>query len=373
MKFLDYSKKQRMINSKNTSYILFTLVVFLIFFGLNILLASSSFLARQEFGDPYFYLKKQAIFAIVGIFILITISRIPYSLWKKFAWAFYIISIILLLMVFLPGVGKKAGGAYRWINLGIFSMQPSDLVKISLILVLSRLYANDSFQGIKKILITMGIIALPVFLISSEPDFSTSMHILFSVFLFLFLTDFPISIMFLLSLSSLPVVYYGIIQVPYRWDRIKAFIDPYKYRFEGAYQLVASFKSFAAGGLFGQGLGEGIRRHNLSARHTDFILSVLAEDLGFSGIFITFIIYFSVILYSIYKLSFVTDPFGRLLGSGIVLLFGIQVAMNISVTMGLMPTTGINMPFMSYGGTSLVVYSSMFGILLNILRENNTF
>lgn len=373
MEISDFSKSIYSKPQPKSNYFLFAMIIFLIFFGLNILLASSSFLARQEFGDPYFYLKKQALFAGIGITLLIFTSHIPYMIWKKFAWLFYGIAIILLIFVFLPGIGKKAGGAYRWINAGFFSIQPSDIAKISLIMILSRFYSNNTQKGIKLVSITFAIIAIPFGLIFIEPDFSTSMHILLSVFLFLFLTEFPLSVMFLLSLSSLPIVYYGIIQVPYRWDRIKAFIDPYKYRFEGAYQLVASFKSFAAGGLLGQGLGEGIRRHNLSARHTDFILSVLAEDMGFIGILVIFTIYFSLILLSIYKMSFIKEPFGRLLGSGIIIFFGIQVSMNISVTMGLIPTTGINMPFMSYGGTSLLAYSFMFGILLNIIKTNDAF
>ncbi len=361
----------RLHSEKKSNYILFGFIIFLLFLGLNVLLASSSFLARQEFGDPYYYLKKQALFALMGLGLLFFLSRVHYMKWKEFAWPIYMISILLLTLVFVPGLGKKAGGASRWINLGIISIQPSDLARFAVVVLLTRLYSNNNFQGIKRTALTFLLAMLPVGLIFLEPDFSTAFHFGIVILALLFLTDFPLVYIFLTIITSFPVIYYGVVQVPYRWDRIKAFIDPIRYRYEGAYQLIASFQSFEAGGVFGQGLGEGIRRHNLSARHTDFILSVVAEDLGFAGIFILYAAYLGIILYSLYLISSIEENFGRLLGSGIILIFAFQVTINIAVTMGLVPTTGINMPFMSYGGTSLLVYCAMFGILLNIMRENN--
>ncbi len=360
-----------MDTGKKSNYVLFSFIVFLLFLGLNVLLASSSFLARQEFGDPYYFLKKQALFGLMGLGLLFFLSRIHYMKWKELSWTIYMISILLLVLVFVPGLGKKAGGANRWINLGIISVQPSDLARFAIIVLLARLYSNNNFQGVKRTALTFLLAMLPVVLVFLEPDFSTAFHIGIVILGILFLTDFPLKYIFLTIITAFPVIYYGVVQVPYRWDRIKSFIDPMRYRYEGAYQLIASFQSFDAGGVFGQGLGEGIRRHNLSARHTDFILSVVAEDLGFAGIFILYAAYLGIILYSLYLISAIQEDFGRLLGSGIVLIFAFQVSINIAVTMGLVPTTGINMPFMSYGGTSLLVYSAMSGILLNIFRENS--
>ena len=177
--------------------------------------------------------------------------------------------------------------------------------------------------------------------------------------------------MLLAVVLAIPIIFYNIVNVPYRWERVKAFLDPYTYRFEGAYQLVASFKAFQAGEFFGQGFGEGIRRHNLQARHTDFILAVVAEDLGFFGVFILLALMFGLSGYGLYLMFKIEDIFARLLGCGLIFLFATQMIINVAVTMGLVPTTGINLPLISNGGTSLVTYLSMFGIVLNITRMHS--
>lgn len=353
---------------QQTNLILFALVVILVGFGLNILLAASSFLARQEFGDPYFFIKRQIIFAIIGFGALVGLSQVPYKVWERIAWPLYFFSLFLLVLVFIPPLGKKAGGASRWISLGLFTMQPSDLTKFSVILVLSRLFSSKKQIDIKMILVTLGVIAVPAVLIGIEPDFGTALHLFLATAFFLFFTGFPLRVLLTLTFASLPVAYFVIVKSPYRWERVKAFLDPMTYRFEGAYQLVASFKSFLAGGIWGKGLGEGLRRHNLQARHTDFILAIVAEDLGLWGIWLVLLLYFGLAFYALVLLSRIEDVFGRLLGTGIVAVFITQVLMNVSVTMGLIPTTGINLPLFSYGGTSLVTYMAQFGILLSITR-----
>ena len=363
-------KDGKVNTSDRTNLILFIIVLTLVGLGLNILLASSSFLAKKAHGDAYFFLKKQSLFALLGVGLFITLSQLNFRIWQKLSWPLYVTSIILLLLVFVPGLGKRAGGATRWIQVAGLSIQPSDLAKFATMLVMARLLSKSEEIRWGSIIVMLFIILTPVGLIGIEPDFGTALHLIFAVVMVLFVTGFPLRLLGLAVVLSIPVIYKSIINVPYRWERVKAFLDPVTYRFEGAYQLVASFKAFNAGGLAGKGFGEGLRRHNLQARHTDFILAVVAEDLGLFGVALLLLLLFGLSIYAIFLLSKVQDQFGRLLGFGIVFLFITQVTMNVAVTMGLIPTTGINLPLISNGGTSLVTYLAMLGILLSITRES---
>lgn len=353
---------------KQLNLMLMAGLFFLVGMGLNLLLAASNLVESET--DPWFYFKRQFIFVGIGICVFIITVRIHWQTWLKFAWPIYALSILLLVAVFIPGIGKTAGGATRWIALGPLSMQPSDPAKIALILVLTRLYSKEAEMNWAHIFITVAVIAMPVALIGAEPDFSTALHLSLSAGLFLFLTGFPISVMLLGLFAALPIVYRSILKVPYRRKRILSFLDPWGNRYEGAWQLVASLKSFKAGGISGQGLGEGIRRHSLQARHTDFILSVAAEDMGFLGVGMFILLYFAISLYAFYLLSKIEEAAPRLLGMGFVILFLLQACIHMGVTMGLLPTTGISLPLISYGGSSVVTTCFMFGVVLNVLKEN---
>ncbi|MDH5717335.1 MAG: FtsW/RodA/SpoVE family cell cycle protein [Spirochaetia bacterium] len=367
---MDFQSFKTSLKNSETNYLYFTIILIITIFGLNILLASSSFLASQAHGDAYYYFKKQVIYALIAVIILIIFIQIPYTFWYHAAWPIYLISILLLALVFLPYIGKSAGGAYRWIQIGPLTLQPSDLAKFSVILLLSRIFSNTQKSGNTKIAASLIIIFLPVSLIGLEPDYGTAIHLVIAAFLLLFLTDFPLSAMGIVFITSLPAIYLSIRKVTYIWERLSAYLDPYKYRYERAYQLIASYRSFLAGGTWGKGLGEGIRRHNLQARHTDFIAAIVAEDLGFAGIFLLLLLYFSFAAYGLFKLSQVENNFGRLLGTGILILFITQTMMNLAVVFGVMPTTGINLPLFSYGGTSILTYMSILGIVLNIMRDS---
>lgn len=353
-----------------TYYLLFTSLLILSGFGLIILLASTSYIASVSYGDQYYFIKRQTVFVILGIFLLIIFSQIPYMFWRKLAWPFFGISIFLLLLVFIPGIGRKAGGAYRWINIAGFSVQPSDLARFALLLILSRMYSHGDTTSNAKNFTALIFIAIPAYLIKSEPDLGTAMHTIFFAGVFLFSAGFPVYILATLPIAGVPLMLFNM--SAFQWNRIMAFLNPYKYRFKSAFQLIASYKSFLFGGLWGQGLGEGLRRHNLQARHTDFILAVAAEDIGIIGIGLILFLYAFISITALLRLVKIEEPFGRLLGTGIILLFITQAIMNIAVVMGLLPTTGINLPLISYGGTSVFSYLAMFGILLNILKENDT-
>ena len=360
---------EKKTEQSETNLIIFTIVVVLSFFGLIILFSASSFPAQQNLGDAYYYVKKQSLFVFLGLILLVANTQISYRLWYKTAWPLYLFSIILLLLVFMPFIGQEAGGASRWVRLGWFSCQPSDIAKFTMVLLIARLLSkenNSQKYTFVKMALGILIIALPAFLVSLEPDLGTAFHLILTSVCLLFLTEFSFTLLLLLCFSAVPIIYYHVIQTPWRIKRVLAFLDPWEYRYEEGYQLVAALKSFLAGGLGGQGLGESMIRHRLQARHTDFIFSMVAEDLGFIGVVILLFLFLFISAYGIILVKRVQDPFGRLLGMGILLIFVFQVSIHIAVNMGLIPTKGLGLPFISYGGTSTIMYLFMFGLFLNI-------
>jgi len=362
------------LNDNNRQFYVLTIIVsILVFFGLIILLASTSFMGMVSYGDTFYFVKKQSLYLLTGITVLIFVSQVDYKIWYKFAWPFYLFTIFLLLAIYIPGVGKEAGGARRWIVAGAFSLQPSDLARLGVVILLARLFSNRKDSSGKIYYLLAAIISgIPALIIGMQPDFGTAIHLILVTLLIMVLAGMPFYYIGGLFVFLLPFFKTLVLDVPYRWSRIRAFLDPYEYRYEAAYQLVASYKAFLAGGIWGKGLGEGLRRHNLQARHTDFILAVIAEDIGFWGVVLTLILFFSMGVYVLYNLKKISDTFSLFLGTGIILLFMLQAIINIAVSMGLMPVTGINLPLISYGGTSLVTYMLMFGIVLNILKNDQT-
>ena len=354
---------------KKTSLVFFVSILSLVAFGLILLFAASSFIGSKTYGDEYYYLKKQLISITVGLMALFITSQIYYKKWLDWSLIIYLFALFLLCMVFIPGIGKEAGGARRWIQYLGISFQPSDLAKFATILALCRIYSDQVSKVWLKGFSSIAIITAPALLINFEPDFGACFHLLVTACTLLFFTTFPGIILIILFICSAPIVYYSVIKVTWRLNRFRAFLDPWQYRFEEGFQLIASYKSFFAGGLFGEGLAKNLGRYNLQARHTDFIFAVGAEDLGFIGTFILCAGYFIITIYILLLLKDATDNFGRLLGTGIMILFITQAIINISVNMGLLPTKGINLPLVSYGGSSITLYLAMFGIILNINKE----
>ena len=352
-----------------TDLFLFTAIILLVAFGLNILLASSSFMAREQFSDPYFFLKKQAFAAFVGFLGMLAMTQIDPEKYRHLVWPAYVITLVLLVLVFVPGIGKRAGGANRWIVVGGLSIQPSDFAKVSLVLVLARIYSQAKEVDFRLSVTTLAIIALPAFLIGIEQDLGTAIHLVLVAGALLFFTRYPLSMQFGALVAVIAAVSYVIVKTPFRLTRIKAFLDPWESRFDAGFQLVASMKAFLAGGLVGKGFGEELVRHHLQERHTDFILAIVAEDFGAMGVIALLFTYFFIAVYGIVQASRLRDDFMRLIATGFLLSLILQVVINSGVTMGLLPTKGINLPLVSNGGTSLVVYLVMCGIMLSALRR----
>ncbi|TGN08346.1 FtsW/RodA/SpoVE family cell cycle protein [Leptospira ilyithenensis] len=352
---------------------------FLFGFGVIVMFSASVIPAEREFADPNYYLKKQLVWGSIGIVLFLLFAQIPYSLLVKLSFPFCLLSVILLVSVFIPGVGKSVNTTYgrsfnRWILIGGFQVQPSEFSKISLLLFLSLFFQSfdpKKNQWNRKNIVSVLTILIILMLIIAEPAFGTTVEILVVIFFFVIMVGFPIKKIFILGLSILPLLLVLVTQVGYRKKRLEIWLDPYKYRFDEGHQLVTSFRAFFDGGSFGRPIGSGYSHRYLAYSHTDFVLASFVEDFGFLG----FIIFFAVTLFFLYRIYLlvlkVKDKLGFFLGTGILLLLSIQILINLYVVTGLAPVTGISLPFLSYGGSSLITIFILMGILANITKKEN--
>ncbi|MGJ4744893.1 FtsW/RodA/SpoVE family cell cycle protein [Leptospira sp. SA-E8] len=354
-------------------------VFFLLLFGICVMYSSSSVTAWREFQDSEYFLKKQLAWAIIGLVVFFFFANFPYKRLERFALGGIVISVLLLILVFIPGIGKSVGTYYgrnfhRWIGIGPYQLQPSEIAKLAVVVYLSSLIVKLKLKenrGPKKFILPAVLLLAVLVLILAEPAFGTTMEILFVVIAFVFLFGFPVRNLLLVGLVSLPLAYLLISQVGYRRKRMEVWLDPYRFRYDEGHQLVTSFRAFLDGGWFGNKLASGYAHRYLTYSHTDFVLATYVEDFGFIG-FLFFFALVMILLSRVYVLlKRVEDPFGFYLGAGLLFILGTQFVINSYVVTGLFPITGISLPFMSYGGSSLLVVLAAFGILVNITRKEN--
>jgi cell division protein FtsW len=351
-------------------YLILIPTILLFCIGLIAIYSSSSYLAEHEVGDSYFYLKKQLFFGFLGIGFLIIAKNVPAEVYGRFVYPLLLISFLLLVMVLIPGIGSKVGGATRWVKLGGFSIQPSELVKLSLAVYIAYSMSKkgpvmSSFtKGFLPHLIVVGSF---MGLILLQHDLGTPVMIGGWLMLLLFVGGFNILQLMFMGLLSLPVVYWLISSADYRIKRLSAFINPWEDPQGLGFQIIHSFLAFGSGGLFGVGLGNSKQKLlYLPEPHTDFILSIIAEELGLIGVFVV-IALFAVLIIRGIKISLdAPDLYSSYLALAISTLIGLQVIINMGVVMGLLPTKGLTLPFLSYGGSSLMVNLIGVGILLGI-------
>ncbi|TGM89815.1 peptidoglycan glycosyltransferase FtsW [Leptospira licerasiae] len=354
-------------------------VFFLLLFGICVMYSSSSVTAWREFQDSEYFLKKQLVWAAIGLVVFFFFANFPYKRLEKFALGGIIISVLLLVLVFIPGIGKSVGTYYgrnfhRWIGIGPYQLQPSEIAKLAVVVYLSSLIVKLKLKenrDPKKFILPAVLLLAVLILILAEPAFGTTMEILFVVIAFVFLFGFPVRNLLLVGLVSLPLAYLLISQVGYRRKRMEVWLDPYRFRYDEGHQLVTSFRAFLDGGWFGNKLASGYAHRYLTYSHTDFVLATYVEDFGFIG-FLFFFALVMLLLSRVYVLlKRIEDPFGFYLGAGLLFILGTQFVINSFVVTGLFPITGISLPFMSYGGSSLLVVLAAFGILVNITRKEN--
>ncbi len=349
--------------------VLFVAIFILAAVGIIMSYSASAVYAQRVFHDSFYFLKRQLAWFVVGFAALLAAQEIDYRFYLKHTKILLLISLFLLSLVLIPGVGHSVKGSMRWLNLGFLSIQPSEFVKVVMVIYLSKVFSSDTQEHVVKLLIPMVVLAVMFILIMLQPDFGTSMDLLVVSVMVLFVSGFPFLYILMLFLISIPMFYLLIYQVSYRWQRLVAYADPWKNRFGTGYHVVQSFIAFKRGGLLGAGLGNGTQKiQRLPEPHTDFIFAVIAEETGLLGTLSLVALYGLFFWRGILVAVAAPDQFGRLLAMGLSLMVTVQAAINIGVVTGVLPTTGVPLPFVSYGGSSLLSNMIAGGILLNISR-----
>ncbi|KXG43772.1 stage V sporulation protein E [Tepidibacillus infernus] len=340
--------------------------------GVIMVYSASAVLAYREMGDWYFYAKRQLFFAILGIVSMYFMMNIDYWVWKKWAKIGLLIVFFLLILLLIPGVGITRNGATSWLGVGAFSIQPSEFTKLAMIIFLAKRLSERQQEIIyftKGLMPPLAILGLAFALIMMQPDLGTGTVLVGTSILMIYTSGARIK--HLLSLMMVGVAGFTglVLAAPYRIQRILAFLDPWQDPRGAGYQLIQSLYAIGPGGLLGLGLGMSRQKHlYVPEPQTDFIFSILAEELGFIGGGLVLIL-FLILLWRGFRVAITApDLFGSFLAVGIIGMVMIQVVINIGVVTGMFPVTGITLPLLSYGGSSLTLTLTAIGILLNISR-----
>jgi cell division protein FtsW len=346
------------------------LAVVLTCLGVVMVYSSSSIMAARRYADGFYFLKRQGLYAIAGFMVMAVAMRIDYHVLRRLAVPFFIACALLLAAVLIPGIGSHAGGASRWIRLGGISIQPSELAKLGLVMYMAHSLAKkrDRVKSFKFGFIPyMVVLALLLLLLLLQPDLGSALTMGVVAMAMLLVAGTRFTYIVSLLILALPFLYFAVMNVDYRRKRILAFLNPWDDPTNTGFQIIQSWIAFGSGGLFGNGLGEGKQKlFYLPEAHTDFIFSVVGEELGFAGVFVIAAMFLVLIMRGIRAAQGAPDDFGRYLACGVTLLLGLEAFVNIAVVMGMLPTKGMALPFLSYGGTSLLTTLLAIGILLNV-------
>ncbi len=356
-------------------------VVSLLSIGLVMLASASMNIGYEQYGSPYYFLGRQVVYLVLGLLVACGVLLMPLSVWARSGNVLLVFSIVLLILVFVPEVGRTVNGSARWIGLGAFNLQPSELSKLAIVIYMAALLAakgNEILSDWKLLLLRLLPLFLMGVLLMLEPDFGATAVIFGTVLAVLFLAGVKLKyfISFLLILGS--SAYFLVIMSPYRFSRLKSYLqacEPEYYYKEG-YQLCQALIAFGRGDWFGVGLGSSVQKlFYLPEAHTDFLLAVLGEELGFIGS-LTIIILFTFLIVRAFSLGAKAKEkkqyFAAYLAYGIGVWVALQAFINLGVNMGLLPTKGITLPLMSYGGSSIVMMCISFALLLRIAYEQKT-
>lgn len=355
--------------------LIFLIVCGLSIFGCIMVYSASMYSANYHFGNDKFFLYKQIIGAILGLAGMIIFAYIDYHILKKFKWILYGITLVLLAFVFIPGIGVENYGARRWLNIFGFSIQPSEIAKFALVIFCAS-YLSDHHENIKKFKTL-----LPVFIVAGslcvcvilEPSMSVTMCLALVTFFMLIVGGISKKHTIMFSVPAMAAVPALIILEPYRLKRLMAFLNPWASPQGEGFQLIQSLYSLGSGGWFGVGLFSSRQKYLfLPFAESDFIFSIIGEELGFFGVTIL-ILTFAALVYFLIKVALnAKDRFGALLACGVAFVIGVQTLLNIAVVTGSIPPTGLPLPFISAGSTSLVVFMSAIGVVLNVNKQSKT-
>jgi cell division protein FtsW len=323
--------------------------------------------------DPAYFLKRQVLFLTMGVSLAVLLSRVDHDFYRRQIGPIMACTFVLLALAFVPGVRHSANGASRWINLRLFTFQPSELAKF--VLLLYGAYAIDARGenpkgGCKAFLPMLGVMALFVGVILKEPDFGMAVVILVSFLAIVFVAGFPWRLLAAAAVAGVAGAAVLIAAKPYRMARLQAFLDPFSQAQAAGYQVVQSLIAFSNGGILGVGVGSGKQKlFYLPEMHTDYIFSVIGEELGFAGVVLVGACFIIMVWVGFRIASRARDPFGKYLAMAFSFVIGIQALMNMMVGLKILPPKGMVLPFLSYGGSSLILHLGAIGILMNVSRK----
>lgn len=366
-------------DTKKYDLVLMVLIVCLALTGLLILYSSSSHLASRWTGRDDYYFWKQGGWMVLGILFMLAAMMIPEKLIKKLALPGIVLSLILLILVFVPGFGHSVSSSrdsfQRWLNLGVFTFQPSEFAKIAMVVYLARVISQNGLlveeYDLKKLGVPVVLLSAQLLAIVAEPQYGTTLCMIGVIILMVYISGFPFIRLLMIFAAMIPLMVILVVFWEYRFERIYVWLDPGKYRYSGGYQLVTSFRAFQEGSWFGGEIASGFAHRYLTFGHTDFVLALFSEDFGVMGIFILFLMYSAVLWRAYFLIRKMEISFAFILGAGIIIMLFSQLLLNLFVVTGLLPTTGVSLPFLSYGGSSLIVSFIFSGLLLNITAKNS--
>lgn len=351
---------------------LFTSAIILICIGIVMIYSTSSIYAWEKYKDGLFFLKRHMAFLIIGIFLTFLVMSVDYRKFRRFARPFLLLSLLLLVLVLIPGIGREVSGARRWFRFKFISFQPSELASMAIIIYMADFISrkgNMIKQFLRGFLPPICVLGLVALLILMQPDLGTALAIGIVVFIMLFVSGVRVIYLLSIALASLPVLYLLIFSVPYRRMRILAFLNPWLDPKGSGFQIIQSQIALGSGGIFGVGLGHSRQKlFYLPAAHTDFIFSIIGEELGLLGTLGVIVLFMLFIQQGLKIIKNASDKFGYFLSLGLVLMVSLKTIINIGVSCGLLPTKGLPLPFISYGGSSLIFDMTSVGILINISR-----
>ncbi len=361
------------LERKHIDYTLLAVTLLLIAIGVMMVYSSSAILAGERYGDSFYFLKREVAFVTAGIFLILIGKNIDYHLYYKMTYPILGVVLFLLFLVFIPGIGHSAGGAQRWLRIAGIGFQPSELTKLALVFYLAYALTKkgEKIRDLKTgFLPTIGISGFLIALILLQKDLGTAFVVAVAMFVMLYVAGTRLIYLASTVLAAIPALYFLIFSVEYRRKRIMAFLDPWEHQRDTGFQIIQSYVAFNSGGVTGVGLGQGKQKlFYLPAAHTDFIFSVIGEELGLIGVF--FVVgLFLIFLYRGLRIAFrAPDSYGTFLAIGFTTIIISQTLINFGVVMGLLPTKGLPLPFISHGGTALLVSCLMVGIMLNISSQ----
>ncbi len=356
---------------------LMTVILILIGLGLVMVASSSIAIAERQFHEPLHYFWRQSFSAVIGLSLIAASLKVPLSVWEYLSVPLLVLGLLLLVLVLIPGVGREVNGSTRWITFGSFSLQASEPVKICVIAYLAGYmvrhgeHVRNNFAGFIRPICVLTIVASLLLL---EPDYGSCVVLLATALGMLFMGGVPLGRLFAWVSAAIAVLASLAVLSPYRLQRLMSFSDPWQDPFNSGFQLTQALIAFGRGDWFGVGLGSSVQKlFYLPEAHTDFVFSVFAEEFGLFGSAIL-ILLFSFLVWRAFVIGHIAERMGKLfaayLAYGIGLIIGIQAFINMGVNLGILPTKGLTLPLLSYGGNSMIITCLLLGILLRVEVEN---